>query len=185
VSSLKGRLLVALPPLNDQNFNRTVVLMLEHTDDGALGVVLNRPSRREVSEILEAWMPLALAAPPAVVFGGGPVEPEAVIGLARGSADDDSAHWAPILDGLGTVDLTADPEELVQTPEALRLFLGYAGWGSGQLEGELAAGAWVVADFRLDDAFAVEPAELWRAVLRRQPGRVAWLANYPDDPSVN
>ena len=184
-ASLKGKLLVALPPLVDENFDRTVVLLLEHTDEGALGVVLNRPGQHDVAELLGAWAPLA--APPAVVFGGGPVEREAVIGLARAvaPATPASEHWAPVLDQLGTVDLSADPDEIQPHPDAVRLFAGYAGWGPGQLENELAAGAWVVADLVLDDAFHADPVELWRAVLRRQGGRMAWLANYPDDPSLN
>ena len=160
--TLRGRLLVALPPLVDENFDRTVVLMLEHTDGGALGVVLNRPGERGVPSVLEPWA--AYTSPPAVIFEGGPVETESVIGLAlaEGGDDEDNSQWAPAFDGIGTIDLTME-----------------------QLEQELAAGAWVVADFRVDDAFGPEPAALWRAVLRRQGGQVAWMANYPDEPSLN
>jgi putative transcriptional regulator len=183
-SSLRGQLMVALPPLVDENFDRTVVLVLEHNDDGALGLVLNRPSEHDVAELLAPWA--ALAAPPAVLFGGGPVETEAVIGLARaGARTEGSAQWAPLSAGIGTVDLSADPGDVEPPLDAVRLFAGYAGWGPGQLENELAAAAWIAAAFRPEDAFSADPDELWRTVLRRQGGTVAWLANYPDDPSLN
>jgi putative transcriptional regulator len=184
--TLRGRLLVALPPLVDENFDRTVVLMLEHTDGGALGVVLNRPGERYVPSVLEPWEPYT--SPPAVIFEGGPVERESVIGLALAPGADDAVaddRWAPAFDGIGTIDLTLEPSAQEPTVRALRLFAGYAGWAPDQLEEELAAGAWAVADFVVDDAFGPEPATLWRTVLRRQGGQVAWMANYPDEPNWN
>jgi putative transcriptional regulator len=181
--TLRGRLLVALPPLVDENFDRTVVLMLEHSDGGALGVVLNRPGERDVPSVLEPWQPYT--SPPAVIFEGGPVETGSVIGLALADdADDEGPQWAPAFDGIGTIDLTLEPQE-APSVRALRLFAGYAGWAPDQLEQELAAGAWVVAEFRVDDAFGPEPGDLWRSVLRRQGGQVAWMANYPDEISLN
>jgi putative transcriptional regulator len=182
-ASLRGKLLVALPPLVDENFDRTVVLVLEHNDDGALGVVLNRPGSQPVAEVLSNWADLTPS--PAVVFGGGPVEQGSVIGLARVATGEPSDLWAPVFDSIGTVDLTADPADVHPPVDAVRLFSGYAGWVADQLEGELAVGAWIVADFVHDDAFGGEPASLWRSVLRRQGGRLAWLATYPDDPSLN
>jgi putative transcriptional regulator len=173
-------LLVALPPLVDENFDRTVVLMLEHTDEGALGVVLNRPSERPVMDLLEGWADLT--SPPSVLFEGGPVETDAVIGLALSGGPDDSPR--PSVGDIGTVDLTAAPEEAPRL-RALRLFAGYAGWAPQQLEQELAAGAWVAVDGTVDDAFGADPSTLWRSVLRRQGGTVAWMANYPDEPAVN
>lgn len=179
--ALKGKLLVASPPLVDDNFDRTVVLLLEHSGDGALGVVLNRPGDTELPEPLESWSRWLTA--PQVVFGGGPVEPDAVIGLAR-SPSGPTEHWVPVLGPIGTVDLSADPDD-VPPLDALRIFRGYAGWGAEQLEGELASGAWIVADAEPGDAFTDEPLLLWRSVLRRQGGRIAWLANFPDDVSAN
>ena len=181
--TLRGRLLVALPPLVDENFDRTVVLMLEHTDGGALGVVLNRPGDRYVPSVLEPWEPYT--SPPAVIFEGGPVERESVIGLALADGPAEDERWAPAFNGIGTIDLTVEPSEQEQTVRALRLFAGYAGWAPDQLEQELDAGAWAVADFVVDDAFGPEPARLWRNVLRRQGGQVAWMANYPDEPGRN
>lgn len=165
-----GRLLVALPVLSDPNFDRTVVLLLDHDDDGALGVVLNRPTTTDVGEVLPRWEDLV--ATPTVVHVGGPVRQEAALALGRGG------------DGtVATVDLDGDP--LVAGVSEIRVFAGYAGWSSGQLEGEIVAGAWVVVDSQPRDAFCDAPEELWSSVLRRQPGRLAWMANLPEDVSVN
>jgi len=181
--SMRGRLLVATPPLVDENFDRTVVLLLEHGDEGALGLVLNRPADLPIDEPLTPWV--VHLTPPSVVFVGGPVETQAVIGLARGDGPA-TEHWAPVgHEGLGTVDLSAEPTELDTELDALRIFHGYAGWGPGQLEGELDQGAWIVCEAMAEDPFTRAPDDLWRAVLRRQPGRTSWLANYPDDIELN
>jgi putative transcriptional regulator len=170
---LAGKLLVATPPLVDPNFDRTVVLVLDHGDHGALGVVINRRHPGDVPESLERWR--HRLAPPGGLFVGGPVEPDGVIGLTRADA-------AP---GWEALDLTDDPEDASTGDAPVRLFVGYAGWSAGQLEGELAMDAWVVVDAEPDDAFHPEPERLWRVVLARQPGRLRWLANFPDDVSVN
>ena len=181
---LKGRLLVATPGLHDPNFDRTVVLVLEHAAEGAVGVVLNRPSEVRLSTPLPAWE--ALAADPGVVFHGGPVQPGAAIGLARAAGPDvGGPGWSPVLGRLGTVDLTAAPDELGAPVEEVRVFSGYAGWAPGQLEGEVAAAAWVVVDAEPTDPHTCEPEHLWRTVLRRQRGSVAWLANFPPDLALN
>jgi putative transcriptional regulator len=170
--TLKGRLLIALPVLRDPNFDRTVVYMLEHdADNGAVGVVLNRPSPLTVGEPLPDWA--ALAAEPAVVFVGGPVEQSGAIGLAE-------------VDGLiRPVDLEAGPALIEGEVGRLRVFAGYAGWAVGQLEDELAAGAWIDVPARPDDLYGAEPDGLWAAVLKRQGGRVAAVAAFPEDPRVN
>jgi putative transcriptional regulator len=183
---LIGRLLVASPQLGDPNFERTVVLILDHGPDGALGVVLNRPTGLPVDEILDAWSDQALTTPPGVVFRGGPVSPDAVIGLARTEADDAGASdWRLVLDGVGTVDLAVAPDEQPVTVAGVRMFAGYAGWSPDQLEDELAEGAWIVLDALAADIFAVEAETLWHDVLKRQGGKLALLAAYPPHPSVN
>ena len=180
---LKGRLLVATPSLGDPNFERTVVLVLEHGEDGAVGVVLNRPSETELSDPLPGWQRFATA--PQVVFVGGPVSPDAAICLARSWPDEQVEAYQPLLDSLGTVDLSADPDEVASALAAIRVFVGYAGWGPGQLEGEIDAGAWFVVDARPEDALSAEPEGLWEAVLRRQRGPLAMFANFPTNPSMN
>lgn len=173
---------MATPPLVDPNFDRTVVYVIEHNDEGALGLVLNRPTDDEVPG-LDSW--LAVCSEPAVVFTGGPVETESLIGLARVIGPTSAEGFAPIRDGLGTVDLEAEPEDLRVELRSVRVFRGYSGWAPGQLDDELEAGAWIVVDAESNDPFTDEPEDLWRAVLRRQGGRLAWLANCPDDISTN
>jgi putative transcriptional regulator len=180
--SLRGHLLVATPPLVDPNFDRTVVLILEHGETGALGLVLNRPAETELVDVLPEWRVLASAPP--VVFVGGPVSPDAVIALARGQ-EGEVDGWVHILADIGTVDLARDPLDLGAPLEALRVFVGYAGWAPGQLEAELEQGAWFVARLEREDPFVNTPEQLWRDVLRRQAGRLAMFANFPEDPSIN
>lgn len=170
----------------DPNFDHTIVLVVEHNDEGALGLVLNRPSETEVSELLPSWRPLV--AEPPVAFLGGPVSPDAAIGLALTSEPVESEGvdgWIPILPGLGTVDLGRDPLDVRPQVRVLRVFAGYAGWAAGQLEGELEVGGWFVADSLPDDPLTAEPQSLWRKVLRRQRGALQWLANFPLDPASN
>jgi putative transcriptional regulator len=169
-SSLKGRLLVATPALRHPDFDRTVVLVLEHRHEGALGLVLNRPSEVGLDDAVPDWEPFA--ARPPVVFIGGPVAPAAAICLARSDAGDNGEAWSPVLGSLGVLD-------------EVRLFAGYAGWGPEQLEGEVAAGAWFVVDAQPDDALSAHPHELWSQVLRRHGGRLAAFASFPADPSRN
>ncbi len=187
-TSAKGRLLLAAPPLLDPNFARSVVLILEHSENGALGLVLNRPSYEETVPGLDAWE--QLVAPPSVVFGGGPVDTDALIGLARAEQPTGEEGFAPLSEspmpsGLGTVDLELPPDEVAAGFSGLRIFRGYAGWGAGQLDAELELGGWIVLAAEPEDVFTEEPEELWRRVLARQPGRLSWLANCPDDLSWN
>lgn len=181
--NLTGRLLLATPALTDANFERTVVLVLAHDGAGALGLVLNRPTEVRVADVLDGWAPLA--ADPAVVFEGGPVQPEAAICLAWRSASGSPTAFKPVDRRLGTVDLSVDPLQMVGELERMRIFAGYAGWGAGQLEGEVSAGAWLVFEALPDDAFAPRPENLWSTVLRRQGGMLAALAQYPADPALN
>ena len=184
-----GQLVVATPVLTDPNFSRTVVLLLQaDEDDGALGLVLNRPTGTGVEEVLPAWAPLS-AAPP-VVFSGGPVQPQAAVCLGHGRLGGPRtaayAELAGVPGGsIGTLDLDADPGDLVPVVDGLRLFAGYAGWSAGQLEAEVAEGAWWVLDALPVDAFDGEPGQLWSRVLRRQGPPIAFAAGYPEDPTLN
>lgn len=178
-----GKLLIAEPMLGDPNFDRTVVLMIEHSTEGALGVVLNRPTDLEVGVVLAEWADLA--ATPSVLYLGGPVEQSAVIALGRSHGADGPPGWSPVVGDVGTIDLHREPAELSPVVAGIRFFAGYSGWGPGQLDGELAQGAWLVVDALADDVFAPDPETMWRSVLRRQGGRVSRLADFPVHPSLN
>jgi putative transcriptional regulator len=180
---LRGRLLVATPALGDPNFDHTVVLILEHSEDGAVGVVLNRPTTTDLVDALPAWDRLAIE--PSVLFTGGPVAPDAAICLGRGWPGEQGEGYEPLFGNLGTVDLTLDPEALTSVVQGIRLFVGYSGWGEGQLEGEIEAGAWFVVDTHPDDALSTRPDDLWQTVLKRQKGTVAMFANFPPNPAMN
>ncbi|MDQ3569882.1 MAG: YqgE/AlgH family protein [Actinomycetota bacterium] len=182
-TSLKGRLLVATPALQEPTFDRVVILMLEHGGEGALGLVLNRPSELELAGPVPDWEPFA--AHPPVVFFGGPVGVGSAICLARTASDDDTDAWTPLFGGLGALDIGKSPQDIGQPIEAIRVFSGHAGWAAEQLEGEIASGAWFVVDAHPDDALSEQPLELWRRVLGRQPGRLALYATFPPDPALN
>ena len=177
-----GRLLVATPLLLDPNFYRAVVLILEQGDDGALGLTLNRALDVAPGEYLPNWTDVITD--PDAIFAGGPVNREMAVGLAWRPGVPEEEVWHPVLGGVGLIDLTEGPEA-VGGLEGLRVFSGYAGWGPGQLEAELATGSWFVLDATVADAFTVEPERLWHDVLRRQPNRLALFADYPPDPSLN
>lgn len=162
-----GALLVATPLLLDPNFARSVVLVLRHDDDGTFGVVLDRPTTIPVGDFLPDWHDVASLPP--VVFHGGPVEPEVGIGVS-------------VRDGAVTmVDLTAPPED----ESGVRIFAGYAGWGTGQLGDEIEEHAWFVVASRPSDLTAPDPAALWSDVLRRQPFELSIYADFPPDPRLN
>lgn len=175
-----GRLLVATPVLLDPNFFRAVVLILEQGEDGALGVTLNRALDVSPGEYLPAWVDLLTE--PSVIFSGGPVNREMAVGLAWRPGVAEEEQWRPVLGGVGLIDLS---DESVEGVAELRVFSGYAGWGPGQLEEELATGSWFVVDATPEDAFSSDPEVLWHDVLRRQPNRAALFADFPFDPSLN
>lgn len=160
--------------------------MLEHTDAGALGVVLSRPLDEACPPALDRWEPHLT--PPATLFSGGPVDGDALIGVARlrGARHD---GWHPTTvegdGGVGSIDLALTPDDIADHVDGLRIFRGYSGWAPLQLEGELDRGAWIVLDALTDDVVTHDPAGLWRRVLRRQGGRIAWVADAPDDLSAN
>lgn len=181
MASLRGQLLVAGPALVDPNFRRTVVLIGEHGDEGAMGVVLNRVSATLVED---AVPPMAsLTAPDELVYVGGPVQPEAVVVLAD-FADVEQAEVA-VIDSIGFLPGEIEDTSAVGELRGVRVFAGYAGWGPGQLEDELEDGAWIVVAARSADVFTTTPETLWAEVLRREGGPLAILASLPDDPRVN
>jgi len=180
VESLRGHLLIAGPALLDPNFWRTVVLIGEHSEEGALGVVLNRSSETPVEEALPELMPLAEDL--GTVHVGGPVQPSAVVVLAD-FVDPDAAETL-VLDSVGFLPSEVEPGELGELRRA-RVYAGYAGWGPGQLDGELEEGSWIVEPARPEDVFTDDPEGLWSDVLRRKGGPFAVLAAMPPDPGLN
>ena len=186
---LSGRLLVATPLLGDPNFRRTVVLVVEdEPEEGTLGVVLNRPTQVSVGQVLESWTDLVTG--PSVVFRGGPVAPNSALALAIVPGDTEPVGWraldgSAVMSRVGLVDLDAPPQLLAGGIASLRVFAGYAGWGSGQLESEIGEGAWYVLPAEPADPFNADPQRLWHDVLRRQGGELALVATYPDDPRLN
>lgn len=171
--SLSGKLLIASPSMADY-FHRTVILMVEHSEQGAFGLVLNRPSETTVGEVAPELA--ELIGEDHVIHVGGPVQPNAV--TAVGDHPDPSAATKLIIGGVGMVDLD-DPPELIR----VRVFAGYAGWAGGQLEDELEQEAWIKEEAHPDDPF--RDGDLWSVVLRRKGGEYALLARMPPDPSVN
>ncbi|CAN5734087.1 MAG: YqgE/AlgH family protein [Actinobacteria bacterium] len=180
MQSLKGHLLIAGPALVDPNFRRTVVLVGEHSDEGALGLILNRPLEATVAEAVPELSTLAAGVDQ--VHFGGPVQPSAIVVLADFAEPDRAGSL--VLDSVGFLPAEVDPEELGELRGA-RVFAGYAGWGPGQLDGELEEGSWIVEPALAEDVFTVEPDELWSAVLLRKGGPFGVLALMPPDPSLN
>jgi putative transcriptional regulator len=180
MQSLKGQLLIAGPSLVDPNFRRTVVLVGEHSEEGALGLVLNRASEATVGEAVPELDVVVDGFAP--VHFGGPVQPSAIVVLAD-FADPDRAG-SLVLDSVGFLPAEVDPDELGELRRA-RVFAGYAGWGPGQLDDELDEGSWIVEPALPEDVFTDDPAELWGQVLRRKGGPYGVLALMPYDPSLN
>jgi putative transcriptional regulator len=176
-----GKLLIAGPSLLDPNFWRTVVLVIQHNDDGALGLVLNRPSDTTAGEAVPALD--QLVDPEEPLFIGGPVQPSSVIVLAEFEDPTDSALMA--FDDIGVLGAGASPDDLAAGVRTGRAFAGHSGWGPGQLEAELERDDWIIEPARRDDAFSIEPRELWANVLTRKGGSYALVARLPPDPSVN
>lgn len=182
-----GQLLVATPRLLDPNFERTVVLILDHDESGTLGVVLNRPSPVPVGDILMAWE--GLASEPGVLFHGGPVATDsalAVAALPPGQvAAEEPVGFRRLFADTGIIDLDTPTELLESVVTRMRVFAGYAGWGDGQLVEEIEEGSWYVVPQEPEDVFDADPRRLWSRVLRRQPGELAWVSTRPADPTQN
>jgi len=183
-TAVRGRLLVATPSLREPTFHRTVILVLDHGLDGAIGVVLNRPSTVDVGVVLPDWQD-HVSDPPRL-FHGGPVGLDGAMGVAalpRGAGT--SPEVDRVSGRFGLVDLDAEPTSVAPHVGGVRVFAGHAGWGAGQLEDELAERAWYVVDAVPDDVLTPEPQQLWRRVLRRQGGDLAIVSTFAEDASLN
>jgi putative transcriptional regulator len=181
--SLRGKLLLSAPSLFDPNFRRTVLLIAEHTPEGAMGLVLNRPAEVTVGEAIPdlAWLPANAGEP---VYAGGPVATDSVIVLAE-FIDRDLAA-ALVVGDVGFVPAESDDfDGLAASVRRSRVFAGHAGWGPGQLEAEMDERSWIVEPALPDDAFAEDPDALWAAVMRRKGSDYRLLASMPMDPTLN
>jgi putative transcriptional regulator len=181
VESLRGQLLLAAPSLMDPNFQRTVVLVSEHTDEGAMGVVLNRRSEVTVGEAVPQLEEAVDES--AAVYVGGPVQPTSIVFLAE--------FLEPSLAALlvfGRIGFPSPDTEIGELADATgrgRVYAGYAGWGPGQLDAELEQGDWILAAAVPEDVFTESPDGLWSEILVRKGGQFALLARMPPDPSLN
>ncbi|HEY7932584.1 MAG TPA: YqgE/AlgH family protein [Solirubrobacteraceae bacterium] len=179
--SLAGQLLLASPKLRDPNFARAVVLIGAHNQEGAMGVVLNRPSETTVAEAVPALRRVENELEP--VYVGGPVQPTSIVFLAEFL--DPTPAGLIVLGRIGFPSPQSDIEELEQAVARRRVFAGFAGWGEGQLDAEVAEGDWIANPAMPEDIFSEDPATLWNSVLERRGGSYALIARMPVDPSVN
>lgn len=185
MDTLRGRLLVATPAIEDGPFLRSVVLVLDHDDDGALGVIVNHPLQADVDDVLPQWADHVNA--PVCLFDGGPVAADSALAVGLLAEDQLAAPpdgWHAMSGRIGLVDLDGPVPSDGQLA-GLRLFAGYAGWSGGQVEAELAEGAWIVLDARDGDLVSPQPEGLWHEVMRRQRGDLRYWATFPDDASRN
>ncbi len=180
MDSLRGQLLIAGPTLLDPNFQRTVVLIVEHSPEGALGLVLNRASESTVGDVVPELEGLVDA--DSRVFLGGPVQPSGLIVLGRFEEPGESALLS--FEDVGILRTDRSPEDQPSLLEA-RSFAGHSGWGPGQLDYEVERGDWILEPATLQDAFSQDPEQLWSDVLARKGGSYALVARMPLDPSVN
>ena len=180
MESLRGQLLIAAPSLLDPNFERTVVLIAEHSEEGAMGLVLNRASDTLVGEAVPELEDLAGED---VVHVGGPVAPNSVVILGDYEDPDDAGLL--VYGGVGLPSADSDLEGLADTTRRVRIFAGHAGWGPGQLDAELERDDWIVARALPEDPFTDDPDGLWSRVLARKGGQFALVARMPLDPSLN
>jgi putative transcriptional regulator len=178
---IRGQLLIAGPSLVDPNFWRTVLLIVEHSEEGAFGLVLNRPSETAVGEAAPELEGLIEGEEP--LFIGGPVQPSSVVILGDFEDASDAALLA--FDDVGVLGTASSLEEHGAALRTARAFAGHAGWGPGQLDSELERGDWILEPARSQDAFSAAPRELWQAVLTRKGGSYALVARMPMDPSLN
>jgi putative transcriptional regulator len=176
--SLRGSLLIAAPQLLDPNFRRTVLLVADHGEEGAMGVILNRPSGMTVADAAPDLEPLI--GPDAPIFAGGPVQPTSGVVLAEVA----EAH-EPVFGDVVLIPGIAELADVVDGAGNVRVFAGYAGWGPGQLDTELGREDWILEPALASDVFSEDPDALWGSVLERKGGQYALLARMPEDPSQN
>lgn len=178
----KGKILISEPFLNDPNFKRTTILLSEHTEEGSVGFVLNKPTEYMLSQVIEDFPGFDAA-----VYYGGPVQLNTLQFIYRGeNIIEGSLEILPGLYWGGSFEILRTLIDGKQVnPEDFRFFLGYSGWGEEQLEDEMEMNSWIVTETSIDNIFSDEPDKLWREILKGMGKKFAILASFPDNPSVN
>ena len=178
----KGRLLISEPYLADPNFERTVVLLCEHNEEGSFGFVVNKPSIIKINEVMEDVRNIE-----ETVFIGGPVQQDTLHFIHRNATLENAMeivnriYWGGAFENLM---LLLETKQIVATD--IRFFLGYSGWGPGQLDAELDQDSWIVCDYVTDQLlFDTGPEVMWRKALENMGGRFSMYSNYPVDPRLN
>ena len=192
---LDGQFLLAMPGMADTRFSRSVVYICAHSPDGAMGLIINQPARKiTFSDLLlqlnlvpaDELIRLPTPAEKLPVLNGGPVETGR--GFVLHTADFFIDNSTLPIDDCVSLTATVDILRAIAKgdgPRKAMLALGYAGWSPGQLEDELAEGAWYVVDVAPGDVFGDDTETLWQRVLRRQPGELAFVATPSSDPTLN
>lgn len=176
----RGCLLVATPQLEDPNFRRSVILIIDHGSEGSLGVILNRPSEISVDQIVPGWAASSSSAPR--VFSGGPVQTNSLVALALASAPLRGA--TSVTEHIALLNLEEEPDIAQQDFENVCLYLGYSGWSPGQLQAELQEGAWWTFESKPEDLIS-DPIDSWTRVLSRQNSAARLVAFHPEHAYMN
>ncbi len=178
----EGSILISEPFLKDPNFDRTVIIMVKHNDEGSLGFVLNRPLDLTLGEVANDFESMSNA-----LFVGGPVQQNSLHFLHKGSVEiSESTLVSPGLYWGGSFDdLKWKMKSGEIKNEDIRFFLGYSGWDSGQLADEISGKSWIVANLGDDSIFDIAPQNLWRHILEHMGGEFKVVSNYPEDPRLN
>jgi putative transcriptional regulator len=178
----KGDFLIAEPFLGDPNFERSVIILCEHNDQGSFGLVVNQETELMLGDVLEETIYQDFP-----LFLGGPVENNTLHFLHRrpdlingGVAIQENLYWGGDFEQVKTC---LNLNQISQ--EEIRFFAGYSGWGAYQLSEELTQKAWIVTSANADFLFKTPAQNFWREVLRQMGGEYRSIAHYPVDPSLN
>lgn len=178
----KGKILVSEPYLPDPNFERTIILLCEHNDEGSFGFIMNKPSLAKLADVMQDLKDID-----APVFIGGPVQQDTLHYIHRLSNLEESIE---VMDGIywgGNFDQLVS---LIETKQVatndIKFFLGYSGWSVGQIEEELKEDSWIVSDKVNEELlFDIKAESMWQYALKRMGGRFSVYSNYPQDPRLN
>jgi putative transcriptional regulator len=178
----KGSILISEPYLGDPNFERTVLLICEHTDEGSLGFVLNKPSVITVESVIPDLEDFS-----DVLYLGGPVGQDSVNFIYKGNGEIENS--LPIGNGFflgGEFEQLLEMVNLKQlSPADFRFFSGYSGWSPGQLQKEMEENTWITGNLSIEQVFQIEPQKMWQEILKSMGGKYRMYSNFPIDPRLN